>query len=293
MFLKEFKSKLILLHHCKGIGWKSIFQILQNDPQLQSLFQKSLSDWKLVLPQIHTSNLTLFYQNLHTIDIQEKIKQYTSNNIIIKTIFEEDYPIRLKHIYNPPWVLYMKGNINLLHQDKILSVVGPRKPSEYGKAAADFILPGLLSSQYVIVSGLAIGIDACAHKIAIHHGGATIGVLGGGLFHIYPKENTSLAIKMMNDQLVLSETPPFEKAAPWMFPLRNRIISGISDGVFIIEAKQKSGSLITAYQALEQGKDVFALPGNIFNSLSVGTNLLVQDGAKLVMTHMDIVNEYS
>ncbi|MEH6945243.1 DNA-processing protein DprA [Bacillus sp. JJ722] len=289
--MQEYEKRLILLHHCRGIGWKSIKQILQVDRQLQAIFTRSLHDWQIILPKLSYHQLTLFYKDLHTIPINQKLNEYLSNSIIILTIFNDAYPERLKHIYNPPWVLYMKGNTKLLQQEKTLAVVGARKPSQYGLDAMSSIIPRLTNDGYVIVSGLASGIDTCAHKAAIQSRGKTIAVLGGGLYHIYPRENTSLAMKMMNEQLVLSETPPIQKSEPWMFPMRNRIISGLSDGVFIIEAKEKSGSLITASQALEQGREVFALPGNINSTLSIGTNKLIQEGAKLVLTYEDIINE--
>lgn len=290
--VQEFRNNLILLHHCRGIGWKSIYQILQFDPQLKTIYQNTMNDWRITLPQLPSSKISLLYQDLHSLDIHRKIKQYDKNNISMITRYEEDYPVRLKHIYNPPWVLYMKGNSSLLHQTNILAVVGPRRPSEYGRKAVQIILPSLITKGYVIVSGLAEGIDALSHNTAIQHQGETIAVLGGGLFHIYPKENTSLALNMMEQQLVLSETPPFQRAEPWMFPQRNRIISGLSDGVFIVEAKERSGSLITAHQALEQGREVFALPGNITSELSKGTNTLLQEGAKLVLSHKDIEDEF-
>lgn len=256
-----------------------------------SIFKYDIQDWKAILPRTPLPKLSLFFNDLHSIHIDKQMTQYKLNNIKICSYFDEDYPNRLKHLYNPPWVLYMKGNSQLIHERKILSVVGTRKPSHYGESAITRILPRLIENEYVIVSGLAVGIDTCAHQVAMQCKGSTIAVLGGGLFQLYPKENVSLALQMMKEQLVISETPPFQKPEPWMFPLRNRIISGISDGTLIVEAKEKSGSLITAYQALEQGKEVFALPGNITSPLSVGTNQLIQEGAKLVLTFQDIDHE--
>ncbi|MGM9927501.1 MAG: DNA-processing protein DprA [Bacillus sp. (in: firmicutes)] len=290
--MDELTKRLLLLQHCRGIGWKGIYRILQDDVTLNNLFANNLYDWLTYLPQSPHSKTSLFYHDLHSIDIHEKVQQYQRNNIQITTIFDEDYPERLKHLCNPPWIIYMKGNVQLLHEQKILAVVGTRKPSAYGQEALRKIVPGLIEKGYTIVSGLAMGIDACAHKETIHHRGKTIAVLGGGLFNIYPKENTSLALHMMEEQLVLSEIPPFRKPEPWMFPLRNRIISGISDGTFVVEAKERSGSLITAYQALEQGKEVFSLPGNVTSLQSVGTNRLLQEGAKLVQTYQDITDEF-
>ena len=282
------RRRLILLHHCRGIGWKGIFEILKKDCLLTSIFKNSLQDWKILLPRTSLSKLSLFYNDLHSIQIDKQMIQYKLNDIKIVTFFDSDYPDRLRYIDNPPWVIYVKGNFQLLHHSKILSIVGTRKPSSYGESAIQTILPRLIENNYVIVSGLAIGIDTLAHQFTMKYQGNTIAVLGGGIFQLYPKENIPLALKMMKEHVIISEIPPFQKPEPWMFPLRNRIISGISDGTLIVEAKEKSGSLITAYQALEQGKEVFAIPGNITSSLSLGTNRLIQEGAKLVLSAQDI-----
>jgi DNA processing protein len=146
--------------------------------------------------------------------------------------------------------------------------------------------------NFVIISGVATGIDAAAHEITLNEGGETVGVLGGGLLQIYPKSNVPLAREISKKGLLLSETPPARRAEPWMFPLRNRIISGVSQGIFVVEAKEKSGSLITAQAALDHGREVFALPGNISSPESIGTNQLIQDGAKLVLSSVQIEEEF-
>lgn len=289
--MDDFKKKLLLLHHCRGIGWKMIYRIMREDPLLDNLFTNNLKDWHFLSPYIKPNHLSLFYQDLHSIDISQKIKQYEENEVLILTYFDELYPERLKNIYNPPWVLYMKGRINLLKEKRTLAVVGMRQATTYGQEAIYKLLPPLLKEGYVIISGMAAGIDTLAHRIAVVREGNTIAVLGGGLFHIYPKENTALALRMMKEQLVLSEYPPFMKPERWMFPMRNRLISGLSAGVLVVEAKEKSGSLITAQHALEQGKDVFAVPGKITDMPSDGTNLLIQEGAKLVLHYKDIISE--
>ncbi|MFS0782315.1 DNA-processing protein DprA [Bacillus sp. 1P06AnD] len=289
--MDTFKKQLVLLHHCRGIGWKGIQTILAFDPQLEKIMHIPIKQWQLLLPFLPPSQLSLFHSDLHRIPIEEKIRQYTYNGIEMLTPFDLDYPSLLTHIYDPPWVLYMKGNKQLLAELKPLAVVGPRKPSEYGKMAIDQLLPPLVRQNYVIVSGLAAGIDAYAHQCAIQEGGKTIAIMAGGLFHIYPRENISLGLDMMRSQLVISETVPFQKAQPFMFPMRNRIISGMSLAVLIVEAKSRSGSLITAQTALEQGRDVFAVPGSIFSERSSGTNLLIQEGAKLILRPEDIEEE--
>lgn len=284
------REKLIHLHHCRGIGWKSIRKVLTSDPSLRQIFQWPLDTWQEIL-SLSPSKLHLFFQDLHSIDIVKQIRQYSSNQIECMTIMDDDYPYLLKQIFDPPWVLYLKGKRGLLGEIPALGVVGARKPSKYGQEALKLILPPLLHKGYVIISGGAAGIDALSHKISLYEKGKTIGVLGGGHFYIYPKENMPLAIEIMKKGLLISEVPPARRPEPWMFPMRNRIISGLSQGVFIIEAKQNSGSLITAQYALEHGRDVFALPGNITSELSQGSNLLIQDGAKLVLHAKDIEAE--
>lgn len=285
------KDKLILLHHCRSVGWKTIQAILKNDPQLTSLFTRSYTEWKEIVP-LPPNKLQLFLHDLHSIDIIEKIRQYANNQIYCLTIFEEEYPNLLKQIFDPPWVLYIKGKKELLNQPKTLAVVGARKPTTYGLEALKMILPTLIEKNFTIISGVAEGIDAAAHIITLKNAGQTIGVLGGGLLNIYPKSNLQLALTMMKQGLLVSEIPPTRRAEPWMFPMRNRIISGLSQSLFVVEAKERSGTLITAQAAIEQGRDVFALPGNIVSPHSMGTNLLIQDGAKLVISAADIEEEF-
>ncbi|MGG0718845.1 DNA-processing protein DprA [Robertmurraya massiliosenegalensis] len=283
--MDEFKRRLVSLHHCKGIGWKTIYHLLKHDPELSTLFeQKKIPSFT---PQVQEKLL----QDLHSHSIREQIHQYELNQVHMITIFDKEYPARLKETYEPPWVLYGKGNIELLNQPLKLAVVGSRNATEYGKKAIESIFPSLIKSGVVIVSGLATGIDTLAHETTIRLGGQTIAVIAGGLFHIYPKTNKELAIKMMREQLVLSEYPPNRMPSRWQFPMRNRIISGMSNGTFIVEAKQKSGSLITANLAVNEGREVFALPGNIFSANSIGANELIQQGAKLVFNGEDILNE--
>lgn len=287
----NFKQKLILLHHCRNAGWKTIQAILKRDPQLTSLFTRPYPEWKEIVP-LSPSKLQLFLHDLHSLDIIEKIKQYEYNQIYCLTIFEREYPNLLRQIFDPPWILYIKGRKELLHSAKTLAVVGARKPTTYGLEALKMILPKLVEEKFTIISGLAEGIDAAAHMITLQNSGQTIGVLGGGLLHIYPKSNLQLAMTMMKKGLLVSEIPPIRRAEPWMFPMRNRIISGLSQALFVVEAKERSGTLITAQAAIEQGRDVFALPGNIVSPHSKGTNLLIQDGAKIVLSAADIEEEY-
>lgn len=285
------KEKLIHLHHCRGAGWKSIQTIMSKDPSLSSLFTTDYVEWAKMLP-IPSNKLNLFLKDLHSLNTIDKLKDYEDSQIHCLTIFDDEYPFLLKQIFDPPWVLYYKGDKKLLTRRNTLGVVGTRKPTSYGLEALKSILLPLVKKKFVIISGVAAGIDAESHKITLREGGDTIGVLGGGLMQIYPKSNVTLAEEIVNKGLLISETPPEMKAEPWMFPLRNRIISGLSQGVFVVEAKERSGSLITAQAALEHGREVFALPGNVTSLESLGTNQLISDGAKLVLSSRQIEEEF-
>ncbi|CAH0182755.1 DNA-processing protein DprA [Peribacillus simplex] len=285
------KEKLIHLHHCRGAGWKSIQTIMSKDPSLSSLFTTDYVEWAKMLP-IPSNKLNLFLKDLHSLNTIDKLKNYEDSQIHCLTIFDDGYPFLLKQIFDPPWVLYYKGDKKLLTRKNTLGVVGTRKPTSYGLEALKSILLPLVKKKFVIISGVAAGIDAESHKITLREGGDTIGVLGGGLMQIYPKSNVTLAEEITNKGLLISETPPEMKAEPWMFPLRNRIISGLSQGVFVVEAKERSGSLITAQAAMEHGREVFALPGNVTSQKSMGTNQLISDGAKLVLSSRQIEEEF-
>lgn len=203
------------------------------------------------------------------------------------------YPKQLRNIYNPPIKLYALGNIDILNQ-KGLAIVGSRKATGYGIKVALKISRELSEKGLHIISGLAKGIDTYAHigNIMSNNLGKTIAVLGSGIDIIYPKENRNLAIEIIKKGgCIISEYPIGNKVQPKNFPERNRIISGLSNGVIVIEASEKSGALITADFALEQGKEVFAVPGNIFNENSIGTNLLIKQGANVVTDVKDILEE--
>lgn len=287
----DLNERLIHLHHCRGIAWRSIQMILMDDPLLKNIFTKNFSDWQEILP-IPLSKLQIFYQDLHSFDTTKQLNMYRREAIHCLSIFDHEYPDLLKQICDPPWILYYKGNKQLFTELMTIAVVGTRKPTAYGIECTNRIVADLAKKDYTIVSGMADGIDAKAHIAALKAGGKTIAILGGGIKQIYPRKHEELARNIMKYGLLVSEVPPNLKAEPWMFPMRNRIISGWCRGVFVIEAKKKSGSLITAQSALEQGRDVFALPGSILSEQSLGTNQLIQEGAKLVFSSTHIDEEY-
>lgn len=207
-------------------------------------------------------------------------------------IGNKDYLEQLRNIYAPPLRLYVLGNKTIL-KEKGIAIVGTRNPTEYGKKVAIQFAKQLSEKGINIISGLAVGIDACAHlgTLQVYNKAKTIAVLGSGLDEIYPKGNIDLAKQIIKSGgCIISEYPIGTKPERINFPQRNRIISGLSKGVLVIEAREKSGSLITADFALEQGREVFAVPGDIGKLTSVGTNNLIKQGAQLVDNYMDIIN---
>ncbi|TYQ13150.1 UNVERIFIED_CONTAM: DNA processing protein [Acetivibrio alkalicellulosi] len=231
--------------------------------------------------------------NLINIKIKESAKIHLDNifknNIKILTINDELYPYYLKNIYDPPSVLYVKGDIRI--NDKYIAVVGSRKATSYGLSMAHTISCELSRYGITVVSGMARGIDSYAHKGILSVGGRTIAVLGCGLDIVYPNENKKLMDSIIENGACVSEYLPGIAPLANNFPARNRIISGISLGVIVIEAGERSGSLITANFALDQGREVFALPGNVCSINSTGTNRLIKEGAKMVTGIEDILEE--
>jgi len=284
------KERLLLLHHCRGAGWKSIHRILTEDSELRHIYDLTATDL-IKQFRFHPTHAERFLDDLHHIDIQSRLEQYDKTNIKVITIFDEQYPSLLKQIYDPPWVLYALGDITLLNRHPALGVVGTRQPTQHAYKNMTHVLDPLIEQGWVIVSGLALGIDGYAHRIALN--GNTIAVLGSGLYHPYPARHRPLFEHLSKHQLVVSEYPPDQLPNKWQFPERNRIISGLSIGLLVVEAKHKSGSLITADQAMEQGRDVFAIPGPILEANYEGTHGLIQQGAKLVTSAEDILNEFN
>jgi DNA processing protein len=217
----------------------------------------------------------------------EKLDRY---GVKVLTWHDTDYPSRLKEIYDYPPLLYIRGS--LLPEDEwCLAVVGTRRATVYGRQVTEEIVADLARSKITIVSGLAKGIDSVAHHSALEAGGRSIAVFGCGLDIVYPAENADLARRIMQQGALLSEYPLGTRPRADNFPRRNRIMSGLSLGVLVIEAGETSGAMITAHLALEQNREVFAIPGSILSPASRGTNHLIQEGAKLVSDYTDILEE--
>ncbi len=222
--------------------------------------------------------------------VEKELRSVEKIGVKLVTWEDEKYPFSLKHIYDPPPLLYVLGSLR--RKDEVaVAVVGSRHPTSYGQAAAERIAMGLSRRGVTVVSGLARGVDTAAHRGAIAGGGRTIGVLGCGIDIIYPPENRALYDSVASQGAVISEFPLGTPPESDHFPIRNRVISGLSRGVAVVEATLRSGSLITARFALDQGRDVYAVPGNVDSARSEGTNRLIKDGAKLVTQAEDILEE--
>ena len=239
--------------------------------------------------------------------IMDKISKYGYNQALIDEIKNnvrinkasyvcydsEDYPDLLRNVYDPPYLLYYYGNISVANAYPLLSVVGTRKSTDYGKNASKYLVRDLSEAGIGIVSGLALGIDSHAHRYCMEGGSPTIAVMGTSIDNIYPRSNTNL-FKEILDQggLILSETGPGGQTFRANFAMRNRIIAGLSRGTLVIEAGKKSGSLITATYGLDNGREVYLVPGSIFSDLSYGCNEMISRGGKIVLSSKDILEDY-
>lgn len=211
-------------------------------------------------------------------------------NIKVTSVSDDNYPQRLKEIFSPPFVLYVRGELK--KEEDCLGVVGARKPTDYGAEVTRSIVQEISNSKITIVSGLALGIDTITHRATVQNKGRTIAVLGCGLDRVYPSSNVNLAKEILETGgAIISEYPLGAPPLKHHFPARNRIISGLSLGVLITEAAKGSGSLFTARDALEQGREIFAVPGDIYNKNSIGPNSLIKMGAKAVTEAKDILEE--
>ena len=206
------------------------------------------------------------------------------------TIIDEDYPDMLRNIDDPPYTLYYQGDKSLFYSKDLLAVVGTRRVSTYGKNVMQNFAPAFIKSGFKIISGLARGVDSIGHKISIENNTPTVAIVANGLDICYPPENADMQRTIAKTGLVVSEYPIGAKPLPYHFPERNRIISGLSQGVFIPEAGDRSGSLITANYAIEQGRELYVVPGNIFSPQSVGCNKMIRElPSVIVITPEDVI----
>ena len=223
-------------------------------------------------------------------EVEREVRRASHAGVRIIPFSSTTYPSRLRTIADPPPCLYVKGEIRA-EDDNAVAVIGTRSASHYGRRVASELSHGLASLGFAVVSGMARGIDGVAHDSAIHAGGRTIAVLGSGVDRAYPPEHQNLYHRISDNGAVISELPLGARPLAFNFPARNRLISGLSIGVVVVEATEKSGSLITAALAVEQGREVFAVPGEAGSSRSRGAHRLIRQGAKLVETVEDILEE--
>lgn len=281
----------LALNEIKGIGPAQIEKLISYYGSAEEVFNQSLKE-------LNSKGLSIFcaesISKKKSIKKAEKILNTARNKRFdIITLNCKNYPSLLKEIFSPPPILFTKGDLSLLNNMSSLGIVGTRNPDSYGKRSVEYIVGDLVTNGMLIVSGLAAGIDALAHAECLKAKGKTIAVLGTGLDVTYPSSNKYLTEEISEKGLVISEFNPGTFPARYNFPKRNRIISGISLGTLVVQAKSRSGSLITAHHALQQGRDVFAIPGDIFNEKSDGTFRLIKEGAIPVKSAGDILSALS
>ena len=285
---KEEELHWLALRLVPGLGTNKAGRLIQQLRTPQAIFRASRSDLEATglsgsVAQTIASGCTFE----DAVDQQQKMLE---TGTALVPIADPRYPALLKEIYDPPITLFARGRLDLL-QSVMLGVVGTRRPTAYGIAAAERLSPDLAQAGLTIVSGMARGIDTAAHRSTLAIGGDTVAVFGCGVDLVYPAENRKLAGEIAEKGLLLSEFPMGSPAYPQNFPIRNRIISGMSVGILVVEGAQYSGSSITARMALEQQREVFSVPGNITSKMSWGPNLLIKQGAKLVQEWNDVLAE--
>lgn len=279
---------IIALNCHPKIGGQTLKKILTSYDSLEFLWSDSQDN---IVQKVGEKLASYILEARLNYDPDQEIEKLARFGVGYITMFDKNYPKLLKEIYDCPAILYIKGNIKVLETFS-LGVVGSRKYTTYGKKFAYKLSKECAESGITIISGLALGVDAFAHQAALDADGKTVGVLGCGLDSIYPVSNFHLGQAIIEKGgAIVSEFPLGVPPMKQNFPARNRIIAGLSSGVLVVEAAERSGALITAYQALEYSREVFALPGNIDSENSVGTNKLIQEGAKLVSDVDDILRE--
>lgn len=279
---------LLLLHNNTDLVFRLGKKLLEFFPNIEELFSADVDLAKLGLSAEEISKL----RNPDWQMVEQDLCWAEQTNHHIITFNDADYPKLLKEIQTPPLILFVIGDLQLLKSSQI-AMVGSRNPTPIGIETAFNFSQELVKADLVITSGLATGIDAASHRGAIEAFGKTIAVMGTGLNRVYPQTHVTLAEKIVDSGgVLLSEFPRAAGSKAWHFPLRNRIISGLSIGTLVVEATMRSGSLITARFAGEQGREVFAVPGSIYNSRAQGCHYLIRQGAKLVEQPMDVLEEF-
>ena len=279
----------IWLSRIEGLNSKLLNDLLEKYDSPKTLWNKTKEE--LIEDGIKEKHAYEITNNYYRERLDTYLKYMNENGIEIITIKDKEYPDKLKVIYDPPVVLYVKGNKNILNSRSI-AIVGCRMCTKYGEKVAKSLAYNLSLNNINVISGLARGIDSFAHKGALNQKGKTIAIVGCGLDRVYPEENKILFNEIIKDGgAIVSEYIIGTKPLGRNFPKRNRIISGIANGLIVVEAREKSGTLITVDFALEQGKNIYTVPGNIDNPNSYGTNDLIKQGAKAITSVEDVLED--
>lgn len=283
------REGLVAMHQIRGVGWGTLDKLRKVgwDPGRLPK-EKEAHGWREA--GIGAGTIARIREKWTSNWVNQVTKELEKREIRAVTILDKEYPRLLGQLPQPPWVLYVRGDVSLLSVPA-LAVVGTRKPTAYGKRVTRQLAGEIAFRGWTVVSGLAAGVDGEAHRAALEAGGKTVAVLGCGVDVVYPRHHRDLYKEVVSKGVVISEAPPGTEPHPGLFPQRNRIISGLCHGTLVMEAAEKSGSLITAHHALEQGREVFAVPGPITSELSRGTNGLIQQGAKCVLDADDLWEE--
>ncbi len=279
----------LTLNRCPQFGPRKLFRLLEHSQTVEAIVNSTEQQW--LQWQLSQSSIDFLKSDLAKA-IKPDLDWQQQNDCHILTFNDADYPKLLREIADPPPVLFVQGEIKLLNQPQ-LAIVGSRNPTPQGKHNATSFAKALGDAGLTITSGLALGIDGIAHQSALNANHKTIAVTGTGLDRIYPARHKNLAIEITQQGALVSEFPIGTGVRPGHFPRRNRIISGLSLGVLVVEAAIKSGSLISAHLSMDQGREVFAIPGSIHNSLAKGCHQLIREGVKLVETANDVIEELS
>ena len=280
----------LALYRLLNMGSITLLKLISRFGSAQKVFESKESDWKDIKIKIPASEI-IHFKNFDP--FKKELDLLSSNNIHVLTFNDPLYPSQLKEISSHPALLYAWGNLDLLSYSPWLGVVGSRKATPYGIDVCRQLSADLVKAGVGLISGFAYGVDITAHEICLKNKGKTIAVLGGGFGAIYPNSHKKYVPQMVEEGLMLSEFPYNLQPRPEFFPRRNRIISGLSKGVLVVEAGVESGAMITAKYALDQNRDVFAVPGSIFSATSEGCNRLISQGAKLVTKSSDILEEWN
>lgn len=285
--MNELEFFLLKLHLC-NLDLKNELRVVRYMLSFKRCPSKDELFLLLKLGQTQKNDL---WDALQSKQLAQKVRQNLKVSHFL-TILDKRYPSQLQEIYSPPVVLFYQGDIELLDSKKLLGVVGARQCSSYALQALTQLLPNVIQQQLVLVSGLAKGVDGLTHQLALKHHGKTIAVIGNGLDISYPSCNRALQTQIAHAGLLLSEYPLESRPLKYHFPLRNRIIAGLCQTVLVVEARHHSGSLITANLALQENRNVLALPGRINDINSMGCNELIAAGAKPVLNSNDILEEF-